>query len=114
MREETRKKLERHLWIERAKIAGVGLALVAAVAAAFELQSLDLAVTDTRVSGVVETVDSPVISPTAPTAINVGVKLADGRIIRVVAASDKAPHVGDPLAITEHHHATGRVTYSLQ
>ncbi len=114
MREETRKKLERTLWIERAKIAGIGLAVVLAIAAVFELENLDLAVTDTRVSGVVQDVDPLVSKTSAATGVNVGVKLPDGRLIRVVALKEHTPEVGANLEITEHHHATGRVTYTLR
>ena len=37
MREETRRKLERALWRERAKKAGIGLAVVAAIGLLFFL-----------------------------------------------------------------------------
>lgn len=114
MREETRKKLERALWLERAKYMAMGLGFVTVIAAAFTIESLDLMVTDTRVAGVVETVEPLISKTTAEAGVNVGVKLPDGRQVRVVALKEHTPTIGSALDITEHHHATGRVTYTLK
>lgn len=95
MREETRKRLNRLLWIERAKYAGIGLAAVAAIAVVVEFENLDMAVTDFRVQGQVEAIDPLVSKTSAATGVNVGVLLASGKHVRVIAEKQHAPHIGD-------------------
>ncbi|MGQ0455588.1 MAG: hypothetical protein ACT4OU_00860 [Hyphomicrobium sp.] len=114
MREETKRRLDRAIWIERAKLAGVGLAIVAAIAIVFELENLDLAVADTRVAGTVEALEPLVSKTSAAVGLNVGVLLADGRHVRVVAEKAHAPAIGAPIEITEHRHATGRITHTFK
>ena len=45
MREETRRKLERALWLDRAKKAGIGVAVLAAVGLLFVYEDLDSSTT---------------------------------------------------------------------
>lgn len=119
MSEETRRRLNRTLWIDRAKKAGIGLAIVAALGAVMAYQGLDASVVDARVSGVVEKVE-PLIAPPSAAApglqggLNVKVKLDSGRSVHVVAEKANEPHVGDRIEIVEHTHGTGRVTHSLK
>ncbi len=114
MREETRKKLERAIWRERAKKAGLGLLGVAAIGAVITYQNLDLEVQNTQVAGTVESVD-PLMSQTKNgDGVFVGLKLEDGRHIKVIALKSHEPHPGDHISVVEHHHGTGRITHSLK
>ena len=114
MREDTRKRLERALWADRAKKAGLGLAILAAIGAVFAYENFDLAVTNTRVAGVIDGL-APLVSKTSATdGVNVDVKLDDGRHVHVIADKKRDPHVGERIEITEHRHATGRVTHTLK
>lgn len=114
MREETRKKLERAIWLERAKKAGLILLGVTVVGAVIAYQNLDLDVKNTQVAGTVETVD-PLVSQTKNgDGVYVGVKLEDGRHVKVIALKSHEPHPGDHISVVEHHHGTGRITHSLK
>lgn len=118
MSEDTRNRLNRAIWVDRAKKAGIGLGLLAVMGLFAAFQTLDMAVDNTQVAGVVETVD-PLVAPASPgtapaQGLTVGVKLDDGRHVRVIAKKEREPHVGDRIDVVEHHHHTGRVTHSLK
>lgn len=119
MREETRKKLDRALWLEKLRYAAIGLAILGIIAAYMIYENYDLAVDKTQVAGVIETVE-PLTTPTSAAnvaqgpAVTVGVKLDDGEHVRVIAYKSRDPKVGDHIDIMRHHHHTGRVTYSLK
>lgn len=118
MSEETRRRLNRALWMERAKMAGIGLAILAAIGVFMAYQSLDLAIDNKQVAGVIETID-PLVAPNTATAsqgpgVTLGVKLDDGRHVRVIAYKTRDPKLGQHIEIVEHHHGTGRVTHSLK
>lgn len=118
MSEDTRRRLDRAIWLDRAKKAGIGVAILGAIGLFALYQDLDMAVDNTHVTGVVERVD-PLVAPSssgtpAGQGLTVGVKLDDGRHVRVVAKKDRDPHVGDRIEVVEHHHHTGRVTHSLK
>lgn len=114
MRDETRKRLERAIWQERAKKIGLGLLGVAAVGAVIAYQNLDLEVINTQVDGTVETVDPLVSKTNSADGLYVGVKLEDGRHVKVITLKSREPHIGDNISVVEHHHGTGRVTHSLK
>ena len=118
MSEETRRKLNQAIWKERLKMAGIGLAIVAALGAVMFYQSLDMAVDNKQVAGVIETIEPLVALPVAGTGpsdgLTLGVKLADGRHVRVIAEKSRNPKTGDAIDIVEHHHGTGRVTHSVK
>jgi outer membrane lipoprotein SlyB len=114
LREETRRRFERLVWIDRAKKIGIGAAIVVAIGVAFGLENLDMMVTDSRVDGTIEAIDPLVSKTSAADGVNVGIKLDDGRHVRVIAAKTRNPHVGERIEVTEHHHATGRVTHTLR
>jgi hypothetical protein len=42
------------------------------------------------------------------------VKLDDGRAINILALKSRHIKNGDHIEVTEHHHATGRVTHTLK
>lgn len=118
MSEETRRRLNRALWTDRLKKAGIGVAILAAIAAVIAYQNLDLAVDNKQVAGVIETIE-PLVAPNTVTAtqgpgVTVGVKLDDGRHVRVIAYKSRNPYVGEHIEIVEHHHHTGRVTHTLK
>ena len=114
MRAETRRKLDRALWRERAKRAGIGLALVGLAGAAFVCEDLDARVEDVRVPGTVIAVGPLNTNSTkmVETGLSVDVTLDSGPRVSVMALKTTNPHVGDHVQITEHRHGSGRVTYS--
>jgi hypothetical protein len=114
VREETRKRLERALWIERAKYAGIGLAIVAAISLAFGYEELDLKVSNTNVAGTVTDIEPLVSKTNSADGENVLVKLDNGPLVRVLAYKSRGIKVGDKIEVVEHHHATGRVTHTLK
>ena len=78
MRKETKKRLERAIWLERAKKAGIGVAILAAMGAAFAYQNYDLQMTVTKVAGTVTEID-PLVSKT---------NAVDGESVRVNPAKE--------------------------
>ncbi len=114
MREETRRRLERALWIDRAKKAGIGLAIVVAIGLAFGYEQLDLKVDNKDVGGSVTDIEPLVSKQDAADGENVVVRLDDGQLVRVLAYKSRNLKVGDKIVVVEHHHATGRVTHTLR
>jgi hypothetical protein len=114
MREETRRKLERALWRERAKKAGIVTAALAAIGLFFLYKDYDARVENARVPGTVIAVGPLNVRSTkmVEAGLSVDVTLDSGRRINVVALKTSHPHVGDHIEITEHRHRTGRVDYS--
>jgi hypothetical protein len=114
MREETRRRLERALWLDRAKKAGIAIAILAAVGAFFVYEDYDARVEKVRVPGTVVAVGP--LNTTNTSAIenglSVDVAIDGGRRVNVWALKTTDPHVGDHVEITEHRHHTGRKTYS--
>lgn len=114
MREDTRKRLERAIWTERLKKAGIGVAIAGAIAAVFAYQNFDLNVTDTHVAGTVTEIDPLVSKTSSAEGEQLRVKLDDGRMVSVLALKSRHIKNGDHIEVTEHHHATGRVTVTLK
>ena len=115
MREETRRKLERMLWIERLKKVGIGIAALAVIGAYFAYEDYDARVENVRVPGRVTNVGPLNIKNTQMIEQGLSVEVAldnGGRRVSVMALKTTDPHVGDHVEITEHRHHTGRVTYS--
>jgi hypothetical protein len=114
MREETRRKLERALWLDRAKKAGIGVAVLAVVALVFVYEDLDSHMDNVRVPGTVVTVGPINTNSTkmVENGLSVDVSLDTGTRVNVLVLRTTDPHVGDHVQITEHRHETGRVTYS--
>lgn len=114
MREETRRKLERKLWLERGKWAVAGLGILVCVAGGLWATGLDATIETRQVPGIVSAV-GPLVGGSIRTSeegLAVDVKLDDGRLVHVMALRKTDPHVGDRVEIAEHVHGTGRVTYS--
>jgi hypothetical protein len=114
MREETRRKLERALWRERAKKAAIAAAALAAIGVFFVYEDYDARVENIRVPGTVISVGPLNVRNTkmVEAGLSVDVTLDSGRRVNVMALKTSNPHVGDHVEITEHRHRTGRVTYS--
>ncbi|WP_072370884.1 hypothetical protein [Hyphomicrobium sp. NDB2Meth4] len=115
MREETRRKLERTLWIERLKKIAIGAAALVVIAAYFVYEDYDARIDNVRVPATVLAVGPLNIknSQLVEEGLSVEVALDDGgRKVTVMAMKKTDPHVGDHVQITEHRHHTGRVTYS--
>lgn len=116
MRHETKKRLERLLWIERLKKLAVAVAIVAAIAVAFVYENLDSTITNTEAEGTV-TGFTPLISKSSvaeATGETVHVKLDSGRLIDVLALKTRHLKAGDRIKVVAHHHATGRTTHTLK
>ena len=111
MRDETRRRLERALMIQRAKWVGMGLAACVVMAGVFTFISADHAIEKVRVPATITRV-GPIASKNVQAGLLVDVKLADGRIAEVMVNEITDPKVGQNVEITEHRHATGRKTYS--
>jgi hypothetical protein len=109
--EETRRKLDRILLVQRLKWVAAACVAAAAVIGFFILIGLDAEVEDYQVAGRVEHIGIASLK-TAMQAVTVDVALEDGRHARVIAAKEHEPHVGDRVRIVEHRHATGRVTFT--
>jgi hypothetical protein len=114
MREETRRKLERALWRQRLKHIAVGAAALVLIGAYFAYEDFDARVDNVRVPATVMAVGPLNTKSTrmVEEGLSVEVALDDGRRVSVMALKATDPHVGDHVEITEHHHHTGRVTYS--
>jgi hypothetical protein len=114
MRAETRRKLERALWRQRLKKVGLGVAVLAAIGLFFVYKDMDARVDDMRVAATVVAVGplNGTSTKMVENGLSVDVSLDDGRRITVMALRKTDPHVGDHVQITEHHHRTGRVTYT--
>lgn len=115
MRDETRQKLERALWVDRLKKVGIGLGVLMLIGLAFAYQNFDLIEERKQVSGVIESID-PLISKSANAsdAWTVGVRLDDGQHVRVIEMKTRDPKIGERIQIVEHRHATGRVTHTTK
>lgn len=114
MREETRKRLDHRLRVEKLKKVGIGLAIVAAIGLAFGYENLDLKVDDVQVAGVITGIDPLVSKQNSADGETVHVKLDSGQLVNVLALKSRNLKSGDHIQVTEHHHATGRVTHSLK
>ena len=114
MREETRRRLERQLWLDRAKWTGAGLGVLALIGAGMWFTGLDASVEIKHLPGVVQSVGP--LSGTSTKSIEDGlavdVKLEDGRVVHVMALKATDPHVGDHIQVAEHIHGTGRITFT--
>lgn len=114
MRDETRRRLERRLWLDRLKWMAAGFGIMACVVGGLWLTGLDATVEAHRVAGVVESV-GPLVGTTTQAiedGLAVDVKLDDGRLVHVMARKTTDPHVGDHVEVVEHVHGTGRVTFT--
>jgi hypothetical protein len=114
LREETRRRLNRAIWLERAKYIGVGLGILAMIGLAFGYETFDLKVDNKEVSGVVTDIEPLVSKQNSADGENVIVKLDHGPLIRVLAYKSRGLKIGDKIQVVAHHHATGRVTHSLK
>ena len=111
MREETKRRLERAIWLERGKWLAAGLGICLVMAGVFAFISRDHDVENVRVPATVTSV-RPLAAKSATPGLTVDVSLADGRIIELTVNQITDPKVGANVEITEHRHATGRRTYS--
>lgn len=113
MRHETRARLDRKIQMRRLRIAGIAAAILAAVVGGLMLVDLDAHETKLKLAGTVDKV-ATFAGKGALDGLEIGVKLDDGRHVTVLANRTRNPHVGDRLDVTEHHHLTGRTTFTLR
>jgi hypothetical protein len=114
VREDVRRRLDRAIWLERAKFIGIGLGVVAAIGLAFGYETLDLKVDNKEIAGKVTDIEPLVSKSNSADGENVIVQLDHGPLIRVLAYKSRGLKVGDEIQVVEHHHATGRVTHTLK
>ena len=100
--------------MERLKFAGIGLAIAAAIGAAFFYENLDMKVTNTEVPGTVADIEPLVSKQNSADGETLLVRLDDGELVRVLAYKSRQVKVGDKIRVIAHHHATGRTTHTLQ
>lgn len=114
MREETRRKLERQLWLERAKKIGMGVAVLAIIGALFVYKDYDSHIDKEPVPGTIVAVGPLNTNSTkmVENGLSVDVKLDTGRLVNVYVLKTTHPYVGEHVNIMAHRHHTGRTTYS--
>jgi hypothetical protein len=114
MREETRRKLERQLWLQRAKTIGIGLGAAAVIGLFFLYEDYDAHVDNVRVPAIVVSIGplNTTNTQAIENGLSVDVALENGHRVNVMVLKTTDPHVGDKVQITEHRHRTGRLTYS--
>lgn len=113
MRHETRTRLDREIRLRWLRLFGIAAVITAAITAGFFLVDLDAHETKLKVAGTVDKVAS-FAGKGAMDGLEVSVKLDDGRHVTVLANRARDPHVGDRIDVTEHHHLTGRTTFTLR
>jgi hypothetical protein len=114
MRDETKRLLDRKLFLQKVKWAAAGVSVLCVMAAGLWLSGLDATVETRRVAGVIEAV-GPLVggsSRAIEDGLGVDVRLDDGRRVHVAVLKTTGPHVGDHVEVAEHIHGTGRITYS--
>ena len=116
MREETKKRLNQAIWRDRLRMAGIGLAVLAAIGAIMFYQTYDLSETKTQVGGTV-TAFEPLVTKSVSAAtdgVKAEVRLDSGPLISVFALKSRGLKVGDHIEVTAHNHGSGRVNYSFK
>lgn len=117
MRDDTRRRIERAIWMQRLKWVGGALVLALVMAGGFWLEGRDATVETRKVAGVVEYVGpltGKVRASTASAAVSVDVRLGDGRTARLMVPKTSEPHTGDHVEIKELIHGTGRHSFAWQ
>ena len=114
MRAETKRKLERALWLQRAKKIGIGLGVLAVIGLFFAYEDYDAHVDNVRVPGTVVSIGplNTTNTQAIENGLSVDVALENGHRVNVMVLKSTDPHVGDHVQITEHRHRSGRMTYS--
>jgi len=114
MRNETKSKLDRLLFMRKVKWTAAGIGLATLMAVGLYLSGLDATVEEKRVAGVIEQVGGYNGTNTqgVQNGLAVDVKLDDGRYAHVLVLKQTAPAVGQRVEVTEHHHGSGRTTFS--
>lgn len=114
MRAETRRKLEWALWRSRLQKAAIAAGVLAVIAGGLWLTDIDASVSNHRVPGIVSQIGplNGTSTKAAAEGLAVDVTLDDGRKVQVMTLKTTDPHVGDHVQVTEHHHGTGRVTFT--
>ena len=116
MRDETRRRLDRMLFIQKAKWGIAALAVAVVVGAGLALEHLDTSVarTETHDGTVVHV--GPLVGKYAAAVIQnnvqVDVRLPDARVAHLLAPKSRTPAVGEHVRVAEQIHGTGRHTFS--
>ncbi|HRY07948.1 MAG TPA: hypothetical protein P5114_12565 [Hyphomicrobiaceae bacterium] len=113
MRHETRARLDREIRMRRLRYVGIAAAILVAITAGFFLVDLDAHETKLKIAGTVNKV-ATYAGKGAMDGLEVSVNLDDGRHVVVLVNRTRDPHIGDRIEVTEHHHLTGRTTFTLR
>lgn len=115
MREETRKRLERVLFVRRLKWGAAAVAVAVLIVGGFYWKGLDISVVQTRtVEGTVVSVEPPpgkLGSAVTQTNFQIDIKLDDARVAHLLIERDKAPKLGEHVKVADHVHGSGRHTF---
>ncbi|MCB1527678.1 MAG: hypothetical protein KDJ45_08255 [Hyphomicrobiaceae bacterium] len=113
MRYELRQELDRAIRVRRLRMAAIAIAVLGLVASGFALIDVESHETRIRLGGTIDDVHN-FAGKGAMDGLEVGVKLEDGRHIRVLSLKSRHPQVGDLIEITEHRHPSGRTVFTLR
>jgi hypothetical protein len=111
MREDTKKRLERAIWLQRGKWVAIGLAGIAVMAGVMTFMASNAAQVQVRVPATVKAV-AAITTKDPLSGLSVDVQLADGKMVKVLTNQITDPKVGATVEITEHQFASGRRTYT--
>lgn len=114
MRDATRRRLDRLIWLRRAKFAGGFLLACGVIAGGFALENLEATVENNKVGGVVSAI-APLAVPNGTAmeeGFGVDIVLDDGHHAHVAALKSTNPKVGEHVEVAEHIHGTGRRTFT--
>jgi hypothetical protein len=111
MRDETKRKFERAVWMQRARVGAIIAVSSVVFAMMLAFVARDASVELVRVAGSVTRV-APMPATAGQPGYLVDVKLANGQVAEVLVNQISDPKVGDAVEITARRHATGRTTYS--
>jgi len=118
MREETRRRLDRAILIQKLKWGAAAVVAVMVAIGAFYWENRDIAVVATLpVGGTVIHVGQPagkLNAATAQASLQVDVRLDDARVVHLLAPRHRAPALGDHVTIADSLHGSGRHTFSWQ
>lgn len=102
------------LFMRKVKWGAGGLGALVLLAGGLYLSGLDAAVENHRVPGVIEKIGpyNGTTSAGTMSGLAADVKLDDGRLAHVLVMKTTNPQVGERVEVTEHHHGSGRTTFS--
>jgi hypothetical protein len=111
MREDTKQRLERAIWLQRGKWVAMGLGVIVFLAGIMAFIARNAAQVQVRVPATIVALAPTLAQSQSATPVFI-VKLADGKSVQVQATINANPKVGAQVEITEHQFANGNRTYT--